>query len=101
MILGVVVIIALFYTGDLSTTALAVGFKQTAALFLLNAKQVTRLTPYVVVGAILLGSSIEIRSSRDISWRGYRFCNTTPGEKRVASHHSNTWNMHCILMWRS
>ena len=51
--LGVVVIIALFYTGELSTTALAVGFAMTAALFLLNAKQVTRLTPYVVVGAIL------------------------------------------------
>ena len=51
--LGVVVIIALFYTGDLSTTALAIGFAMTAALFLLNAKQVTRLTPYVVVGAIL------------------------------------------------
>jgi NhaA family Na+:H+ antiporter len=51
--LGVVVIIALFYTGDLSTTALAVGFAMTAGLFLLNTKKVTKLTPYMIVGAIL------------------------------------------------
>ncbi|KJY81498.1 pH-dependent sodium/proton antiporter [Vibrio galatheae] len=51
--LGVVVIIALFYTGELSTTALAVGFAMTAALFMLNSKQVTKLTPYMIVGAIL------------------------------------------------
>lgn len=51
--LGVVVIIALFYTGDLSTSALAVGFAMTAALFILNAKKVTKLTPYMIVGAIL------------------------------------------------
>ena len=51
--LGVVVIIALFYTGELSTTALGVGFAMTAALFILNAKKVTKLTPYIIVGAIL------------------------------------------------
>lgn len=51
--LGVVVIIALFYTSDLSTTALAVGFAMTAALFLLNSKHVTKLTPYMIVGFIL------------------------------------------------
>ncbi|TMX38383.1 Na+/H+ antiporter NhaA [Vibrio sp. Hep-1b-8] len=51
--LGVVVIIALFYTGDLSTSALAVGFAMTAVLFILNSKKVTKLTPYMIVGAIL------------------------------------------------
>ncbi|WP_282176525.1 Na+/H+ antiporter NhaA [Vibrio nereis] len=51
--LGVVVIIALFYTGDLSTTALAIGFAMTAALFALNSKHVTKLTPYMIVGFIL------------------------------------------------
>ncbi|KII79460.1 Na+/H+ antiporter NhaA [Vibrio renipiscarius] len=51
--LGVVVIIALFYTGDLSTTALAVGFAMTAALFVLNSRHVTKLLPYMIVGAIL------------------------------------------------
>ena len=51
--LGVVVIIAFFYTGDLSTTALAVGFAMTAALFMLNSRHVTKLLPYIIVGAIL------------------------------------------------
>ncbi|WP_039977376.1 Na+/H+ antiporter NhaA, partial [Vibrio jasicida] len=51
--LGVVVIIALFYTGDLSTMALLVGFAMTGLLFMLNAKGVTKLTPYMIVGAIL------------------------------------------------
>ncbi|HAS61801.1 MAG TPA: Na+/H+ antiporter NhaA [Vibrio sp.] len=51
--LGVVVIIALFYSGDLSTTALAIGFAMTAALFLLNSRKVTKLLPYIIVGAIL------------------------------------------------
>ncbi|WP_428776232.1 Na+/H+ antiporter NhaA [Vibrio sp.] len=51
--LGVVVIIALFYSGDLSTTALTVGFIMTGALFWLNSRQETRLLPYMIVGAIL------------------------------------------------
>ncbi|MGR5067360.1 MULTISPECIES: Na+/H+ antiporter NhaA [Vibrio] len=51
--LGVVVIIALFYTSDLSTTALVVGFIMTGVLFMLNSKNVTKLTPYMIVGAIL------------------------------------------------
>ncbi|NIY81393.1 Na+/H+ antiporter NhaA [Vibrio hepatarius] len=51
--LGVVVIIALFYTGELSTSALAVGFAMTAALFVLNSKHITKLTPYMIVGFIL------------------------------------------------
>lgn len=51
--LGVVVIIALFYTGDLSTMALVVGFIMTGVLFMLNARNVTKLTPYMIVGAIL------------------------------------------------
>ncbi|WP_194435601.1 Na+/H+ antiporter NhaA [Vibrio fluminensis] len=51
--LGVVVIIALFYSGDLSTTALAIGFAMTAALFALNSRHVSKLLPYMIVGAIL------------------------------------------------
>ncbi|MDF2152396.1 Na+/H+ antiporter NhaA [Vibrio sp. CAU 1672] len=51
--LGVVVIIALFYSGDLSTMALTIGFIMTAVLFILNAKQVTKISVYMVVGLIL------------------------------------------------
>ncbi|MCG9642297.1 Na+/H+ antiporter NhaA [Vibrio sp. Isolate34] len=51
--LGVVVIIALFYSGDLSTLALTVGFVATGVLFMLNNKHVTKLSVYLIVGAIL------------------------------------------------
>jgi NhaA family Na+:H+ antiporter len=51
--LGVVVIIALFYSGDLSTMALAVGFIMTGILFVLNAKHVTKLSWYLITGLIL------------------------------------------------
>ncbi|MBY7942800.1 Na+/H+ antiporter NhaA [Vibrio fluvialis] len=51
--LGVVVIIALFYTSDLSTIALTVGFIMTAVLFMLNAKHATKLSAYLIVGLIL------------------------------------------------
>ncbi|OEE42459.1 Na+/H+ antiporter NhaA [Vibrio anguillarum] len=51
--LGVVVIIALFYSGDLSTIALTVGFLMTGVLFVLNNKHVTKISLYLIVGAIL------------------------------------------------
>ena len=51
--LGVVVIIALFYSSDLSTLALTIGFIATGVLFMLNNKNVTKLSVYLIVGAIL------------------------------------------------
>ncbi|TXZ75577.1 Na+/H+ antiporter NhaA [Vibrio mimicus] len=51
--LGVVVIIALFYSSDLSTIALTVGFIMTGVLFMLNAKHVTKLSVYLIAGLIL------------------------------------------------
>ena len=51
--LGVVVIIALFYSSDLSTLALTIGFIATGVLFMLNNKHVTKLSVYLIVGAIL------------------------------------------------
>ncbi|UGA56190.1 Na+/H+ antiporter NhaA [Vibrio sp. VB16] len=51
--LGVVVIIALFYSGDLSTLALTIGFIMTGVLFMMNSKNVTKLPYYVIAGLIL------------------------------------------------
>ncbi|MDP5253600.1 MULTISPECIES: Na+/H+ antiporter NhaA [unclassified Vibrio] len=51
--LGVIVIIALFYSSDLSTLALAIGFAMTLLLFYMNYKNVTKLSAYLVVGTIL------------------------------------------------
>ncbi|SON48866.1 Na+/H+ antiporter NhaA [Vibrio tapetis] len=57
--LGVVVIIALFYSGDLSTTALLAGFVATAALFFCNMKHVTKLRWFMIIGAILWFSVLK------------------------------------------
>ncbi|OEF23507.1 Na+/H+ antiporter NhaA [Vibrio rumoiensis] len=57
--LGVIVIIALFYSSDLSTIALAVGFIATAALFIMNMKNVTKIHWYLIVGFILWVSVLK------------------------------------------
>ncbi|MGF1685581.1 Na+/H+ antiporter NhaA [Photobacterium japonica] len=57
--LGVIVIIALFYSSDLSTWALAVAFAATTALFIMNTKNVTKLSWYLIVGAILWVSVLK------------------------------------------
>lgn len=51
--LGAVLIIALFYTSDLSTTMLLAAAGLVAVLFLLNRFKVTALLPYLLVGALL------------------------------------------------
>ncbi|SHO56402.1 Na+/H+ antiporter NhaA [Vibrio quintilis] len=51
--LGVIIIIALFYNSELSTLALTVGMTMVAILLLMNYLGVTKLVPYLLVGAIL------------------------------------------------
>lgn len=57
--LGVVVIIALFYSGELSTLALTIGFIMTGILFALNVKHVTKISIYLLVGFILWFSVLK------------------------------------------
>ncbi|MBD1573849.1 Na+/H+ antiporter NhaA [Vibrio sp. S17_S38] len=57
--LGVVVIIALFYSNDLSTLALLVGLISTAVLFVMNLKNVTQIRWYLLVGFILWVSVLQ------------------------------------------
>jgi NhaA family Na+:H+ antiporter len=51
--LGAIVIIALFYTAELSLVALGVGAGALFGLFVLNRLGVTRLTAYFLVGLVL------------------------------------------------
>lgn len=51
--LGAIIIIALFYTSELSLFSLAVAAVCLPFLFLLNRLNVVRLTPYILIGVIL------------------------------------------------
>lgn len=51
--LGAIIIIALFYTADLSLVSLAIGAVGLAALIALNRSGVTRIGPYLIVGGIM------------------------------------------------
>jgi len=51
--LAAVIIIALFYTGDLSAPALLMALIGVAGLVALNRLRVTRITPYALIGAFI------------------------------------------------
>ncbi len=57
--LGVIVIIALFYSSDISTIALVVAFAATATLVIMNLKNITSIPLYLIVGAILWFSVLQ------------------------------------------
>jgi NhaA family Na+:H+ antiporter len=57
--LGAIVIIAIFYTSNLSTTALAFAGLFIAGLAILNARGVLRIGPYAVLGAGLWVSVLQ------------------------------------------
>ncbi len=51
--LGAIIIIALFYTENLSWISLAIAAAGSVVLWLLNARNVTRLAPYVLTGLVI------------------------------------------------
>jgi NhaA family Na+:H+ antiporter len=57
--LGSIVVIAIFYTSDLSTTALCFAALCIAGLAALNVAGVRRLLPYLIVGALLWVSVLK------------------------------------------
>jgi NhaA family Na+:H+ antiporter len=57
--LGAIVIIALFYSGNLSLESLAVAAAALAALFALNRAGVSRIAPYLLVGLVLWASVLK------------------------------------------
>jgi len=51
--LGAIIIIALFYSGDLSTISLVVAGLALVVLFLMNVRGIVRIAPFILVGTIL------------------------------------------------
>ena len=57
--IGAIVIIALFYTSNLSLTALGIAALCTVILFTLNRNKVTVLVPYAIVGVVMWASLLK------------------------------------------
>ncbi|NPA81860.1 MAG: Na+/H+ antiporter NhaA [Epsilonproteobacteria bacterium] len=57
--LGAIIIIALFYTDELSTVSIAIASLALIALFILNKKGVQRKAPYILIGIILWVSVLK------------------------------------------
>lgn len=51
--LAAIIIIALFYTDNLSIISLGVGSIAVVGLYILNRKGVTKLSPYIIIGVLL------------------------------------------------
>ena len=51
--IGAIIIIAVFYSGDLSLTSLAIAALGLLALFALNRARVLNLAPYVIIGLVI------------------------------------------------
>lgn len=57
--LGAIIIIALFYTSNLSLTSLAIAGVCLPFLYLLNRMNVVRLTPYLLIGLIMWAALLK------------------------------------------
>lgn len=57
--LAAIIIIALFYTADISTQALAFAGAGAVALFALNRLKVSGITPYILIGALMWAAVLK------------------------------------------
>ncbi len=57
--IGAIIIIAIFYSQDLSTTSLSIAFCGLITLFALNRSKVASLTPYLLVGLIVWAAVLK------------------------------------------
>lgn len=102
--LGVIIIIALFYTSELSSLALGLGLLTAGGLYLLNRYNVTSLPPYLILGAILwfavLQSGIHatlagVMIGFAIPLRGKQFGSSSP--LKHLEHRLHPWSTFAIL----
>ena len=83
--LGAIVIIAVYYTADLSLTALAIAGIGGLALILLNRLGVTRLAPYILIGIVMwagvLKSGVHATLAGVVLAMAIPLRSTAPGEE--------------------
>jgi NhaA family Na+:H+ antiporter len=90
--LGAVIIIAFFYTADLSALYLAMAGVTVAALVGLNRSGVTRLAPYLLLGAVLWW--FVLRSGVHATLAGVVLALTIPIHKTPTGPESRTSPLH-------
>ena len=102
--LGAIIIIALFYTSQLNLFALGMAAALLAILFCLNRAGVLRLTPYLLLGAVLW--YFVLKSGVHATLAGVALALAIPlrlqnqGAPAAHSRRCTRWNTRCTNPWR-
>ena len=93
-----IIIIATFYTSDVSIYYLLLAAVATSVLFLLNKKQINKLSPYVILGILLW--MFVLKSGIHASLAGVLLAQFIPLNSKDNSSHSPLLNLeHSIAPW--
>ena len=93
-----IIIIATFYTSDVSIYYLLLAAVATSVLFLLNKKQINKLSPYVILGILLW--MFVLKSGIHASLAGVLLAQFIPLNSKDNSSHSPLQNLeHSIAPW--
>ena len=93
-----IIIIATFYTSDVSIYYLLLAAVATSVLFLLNKKQIKKLSPYVILGILLW--MFVLKSGIHASLAGVLLAQFIPLNSKDSSSHSPLQNLeHSIAPW--
>ena len=101
--LGAIVIIAIFYSGDLSTLSLALAAACIAALIGMNRAGVVKLGPYMIVGLILWVCVLKSGVHATLAGVTLAFCiplrtkNAEPSPLQTLEHALHPWVAYGIL----
>ncbi|MGE6108256.1 Na+/H+ antiporter NhaA [Aeromonas sobria] len=100
--LGVIIIIALFYTQQLSLTALAVGLVATLLLVWMNRRGVDRISLYMLVGLVLWVAVLKSGVHATLAGVVVGFLIPLKGERHASplkhlEHQLHPWSAYLIL----
>lgn len=101
--LGAIIVIALFYSGELSSLALALAAASIAGLITMNRLGVTRLAPYLLIGTVLWVCVLKSGVHATLAGVVLAFCIPLRTPKDVASplqqleHALHPWVAYFIL----
>lgn len=100
--LGVIIIIALFYTQQLSLTALAVGLAATLLLVWMNRRGVDRISLYMLVGLVLWVAVLKSGVHATLAGVVVGFLIPLKGERHASplkhlEHQLHPWSAYLIL----